>query len=321
MAGAYAAEPPVSRGPALAPIAVQMYQPHLFGLWGQGFGNWGTSDSDHNAAKLSRDTGGFVIGADADLGDLAHGSGVWRLGVAGGYTNDSWSVTNRGSSGEFQSVFGAVYSSAAFGAVNLKTGVIATTTDTHTTRSIVFPGFSDVASSSYGGDEEQAFAELGYHLPFHGMLRSYLPGLESLHVDYEPFLQAAVIHLGQNRYAEASLTGAGLIGSSGSYDMGTTTLGLRSRYTLATLPGFSVSTTLRWRHGYGDVKPSVTQAFAASFTSFTVAGVPIARDALVAETSLDYAVSDRISLGIAYAGELAHRSTDNTIKGKAEIRF
>src|SRR6516225_10356958 len=58
--GAYAADLP-SHKPALAPVAVQMVQPRLFGLWGTGFGDWGKTNGDHNAAKLSRDTGGFVI--------------------------------------------------------------------------------------------------------------------------------------------------------------------------------------------------------------------------------------------------------------------
>ena len=39
--GAYAADLPSRKGPALAPIAVQMYQPRMFDLWGQGFGDWG----------------------------------------------------------------------------------------------------------------------------------------------------------------------------------------------------------------------------------------------------------------------------------------
>ena len=56
----------------------------------------------------------------------------------------------------------------SFDAIDLKAGAIVASTDTHTNRSIVFPGFSDVASSSYGGNEEQGFAELGYHLPFLG---------------------------------------------------------------------------------------------------------------------------------------------------------
>ena len=66
MTGAYVADLPSRKGPALAPVAVQMVQPRLFGLWGQGFGDWGNTNGDHNAAKLTRDTGGFIIGADAE---------------------------------------------------------------------------------------------------------------------------------------------------------------------------------------------------------------------------------------------------------------
>ena len=66
MTGAYAADLPSRKGPVLAPVAVQMMQPRLFGLWGQGFGDWGKTNGDHNAAKLTRDTGGFIIGADAE---------------------------------------------------------------------------------------------------------------------------------------------------------------------------------------------------------------------------------------------------------------
>ncbi|SDR62439.1 outer membrane autotransporter barrel domain-containing protein [Rhizobiales bacterium GAS113] len=324
MTGAYAADLPSGKHPNLAPVEVRMYQPHVFGVWGQGFGNWGTTGSDNNAAKLTRDTGGFIIGADTTLS--TGWSGVWRLGVAGGYTDDSIKVSARSSSGDYQSIFGAVYGGTSYGAFDLKLGAIAASTDTHTSRSIVFPMFSGTASSSYGGYAVQGFAEAGYRLPFHWSIWSYVPGLESLSVTYEPFLQAAIVHIGQDRYAETAFAAgfggaAGLVGAAHDYDLGSTTLGLRSEYALASLPGFTLRTLIGWRYAYGDVKPKVTQAFAGSLGSFTVAGVPIDRNALVTETNLDYAVSSAVTVGLSYAGQVGSKASDNAVKGHVDVSF
>jgi outer membrane autotransporter protein len=316
MTGAYAADLPAHK-PALAPVAVQMVQPRLFGLWGQGFGDWGSTSSDHNAAKLARDTGGFIIGADAERQFL---NGDWRFGIAGGYTDDSLKVSTRSSSGDYQSIFGALYGKASYGAIDLKAGAIFASTNTHTTRGIVFPGFADAATSSYGGYAAQGFGEIGYNLPFHWTFWSYVPGLDSLKVNYEPFLQGAVIHIDQNRYAEAALT-AGLIGASRGYDLGTTTLGWRTQYSLANMPGFTLSTLIGWRHAFGDVRPSVTQSFAGSFSSFAVAGVPIDRDAFVSETTLSYAVTNAVTLGVSYSGQYGRRASDSAFKGNLEVSF
>ncbi len=317
MTGAYAADLPSSKGLALAPVAVQMYQPRLFGFWGQGFGNWGETDGDHNAAKLSRDTGGFIIGADAERQLF---SGDWRFGMAGGYTDDGLKVQDRSSSGDYQSIFGALYGKASYGAIDLKVGAILASTDTHTSRSIVFPGFADAASSNYGGYAAQGFGELGYRLPFHWSIWSYVPGLSGLSVNYEPFLQGAVMHIDQNRYLETALN-AGLTGAAQRYDLGLTTLGLRTQYQLASLPGFTLSTLLGWRHAFGDVTPSVSQTFAGSFSSFTVAGVPVDRDAFVSETSLDYRVTGAVTVGVSYSGQYGKRATDNAFKGHVDVSF
>ena len=125
------------------------------------------------AANLSRDTGGFIIGADAERQFL---DGSWRFGLAGGYTDDSLKVAARNSSGDYQSIFGALYGKVSYGALDLKAGAIIASTDTHTSRSIIFPFFSDVASASYGGSAAQGFGELGYRLPFHQTLWSFVPG-------------------------------------------------------------------------------------------------------------------------------------------------
>jgi fibronectin-binding autotransporter adhesin len=54
-----------------------------FAVWGQGYGSWGRSDSDGNAAKLTRSTGGFLLGADVAVFDNL------RFGVVAGYSRSS----------------------------------------------------------------------------------------------------------------------------------------------------------------------------------------------------------------------------------------
>jgi len=145
------------------------------------------------------------------------------------------------------------------------------------------------------------------------------PGLSGLTATYEPFLQGAVIHLDQNRYVETALTGAALVGAARGYDLGTTTLGLRTQYQLASLPGFTWTSLIGWRHAFGDVRPSVLQTFAGSFSSFTVSGVPVARDAFVSETSLDYKVTDAVTVGPLLFGPVRRRATDSAFKGHVDV--
>ena len=78
---------------------------------------------------------------------------------------------------------------------------------------------------------------------------------------------------------------------------------------------------LGWRHAFGDVKPLVDQGFAGSFASFTVAGVPIARDAFVSETSLDYRLSSDLTVGLSYASQLGRKTWNNGLKAQLEMRF
>ncbi|MGN6143207.1 MAG: autotransporter outer membrane beta-barrel domain-containing protein [Mesorhizobium sp.] len=64
------------------------------------------------------------------------------------------------------------------------------------------------------------------------------------------------------------------------------------------------------------------RAFAfAGANSFTIAGVPIAKDAAVLEAGLDFAISERATLGLSYSGQFGSHATDNGAKANLSVRF
>jgi len=69
------------------------------------------------------------------------------------------------------------------------------------------------------------------------------------------------------------------------------------------------------------VTPATTLAFQNNGIGFTVAGVPIARDSLLAEAGLDLAIGRNATLGVSYVGQLARSVTDHAAKGKFSWRF
>jgi autotransporter-associated beta strand protein/YVTN family beta-propeller protein len=307
---AYAADLPTKARPALPPA-----EPQAISFWGQAFGDFGRSGSDGNAASLSRSTDGFVIGGDASV--IGEAGGDWRFGAAGGYTSDTLNIDQRLSSGRFQSVFAAIYGGASFGALQLRTGAIYGVNTTATNRQIIFPGFGEAATSSYAGLTTQAFGEAGYRIGFTGF---NLAGLTFSRAMLEPFLGAAAIHLHQDGFTEAG-GAAALNGFAQGYDLATTTLGLRGEATLGGPMPVTARALLGWRHAYGDVVPTALMAFQGGIQPFSIAGVPIDRDALVTEVGFDYAATSALTLGVAYSGQYGEHASDSAVKGHIDFRF
>ena len=76
-----------------------------------------------------------------------------------------------------------------------------------------------------------------------------------------------------------------------------------------------------WRHAFGDTVPLSTMQFASGGSPFTIAGVPIARDAAVIEAGLDYAISPSATLGIAYGGQFGSGVSDQSVKANFNLKF
>ena len=287
---------PLKAAPMAAPAPAER-----FALWTTGFGNWGTFNGNTNAAGVSDSTGGFLIGADTLVGD------GWRVGVAGGYSYTDFSITGRNSSGNSDNWHAALYAGKSWDALALRTGLAYTWQDVSTSRSVAFTGFADSLSADYSAGTFQAFGELGWRI-------------DTAFAAFEPFANLAYVSLDTDGYGESG--GAAALYSDGA-DMDTTftTIGLRASKDIvlgtyeATLRG-----TLGWRHAFGDITPSVSQAFLTS-DAFTVTGVPIAQDAAVLEAGLDVRVGAMTTLGIAYTGQFGDGVQQNGFNATLKVSF
>lgn len=265
------------------------------GFWGQGFGSWGDLHGDGNAASVDRSTGGFFAGLD---GEVAQNM---RLGLMGGYSHTSLDADERASSGDFDGYHLGLYGGTAFDRLNLRIGAAYSWYDIDTRRRVDIAGFSDRLDADYSASAAQVFGELGYRVDLGG-------------IDAEPFARAAHVYLHTEGVDEEG--GAAALSADGdNQDMTFTTLGIRAagRFDVGQ-SSVTAQGLLGWRHGFGDISPQSMFALAGS-ADFDIAGVPMARDALLMEAGIEARLSEDVTLGVNYSGQTGEGVEDHGVRG------
>ena len=319
---AYAADLP-GRAPVVASVPLQTLDPQVFGLWGQGFGAFGTAGGGGNAFDLDRQIAGFALGADIRLP-----SGL-RLGLVGGYTEANLDSAGRQGGGArtesatLKSGFGGVYGDYAFGPVSVRLGALYADTDTRTRRSVLY-GLSDSPTGHGGGHTVQGFGEIGYRFTLSApsaLAAPDGPALQQASTYIEPFVGGAYIGIRRDGFAETG-GAAALVSYARDYDLGAVTAGVRAQTSLDLGLGLPVKAygLIGYRRAFGDVVPTALLSFGTG-PAFLSAGVPIDRDALVASVGLDLRVAPNATLGVAYTGQVGARAQDQAVKGNFTLRF
>ncbi|WP_374841277.1 autotransporter-associated beta strand repeat-containing protein, partial [Mycoplana ramosa] len=275
--------------------------PPTFDLWSTGFGSSGKVSGDGNAASMDTSTGGFLIGAEAKVSE------TYRIGLTGGFMSTSFDIDERLSSGTDETVFGSIYGDVKWDAINVRLGALYAHHDVDVNRTVAFPGFGDRVGSSYDGSTLMAFGEVGYAFDLGRM-------------KLEPFLGASAMRLDMDGFREEGGPAA-LVGYARTYELGTTMLGLRAESKLGLDLPLTMHGTVGWRHAIGDVDPSALLAFSGGASAFTVEGIPIDRDALVAEAGLDWQIGEDMTLGVSYGGQVGERAQEHAVKGNFSWRF
>ena len=270
-------------------------------LWAQGYGGWGDSFSNGNAASISNSIGGFLMGLDVALAPNV------RAGLFGGFSQSQFEVTDRASTGSMDNYDIGLYAGAQLGAFALRGGAAYGWHDVSMTRNVAFPGFAQVTDGGYTTGTTQVFGEVGYDMALGP-------------VAVEPFAGLAYVAVGGASLLEGG-GAAALSVSTGSMDTLYSTLGVRVATSLP-MWGSTLTprVTLGWQHAFGDTMPSSTMQFIGG-TPFTVSGVPIAEDALLLEAGLSYALSDKATLGASYTSQLATTAAQNAFTAQFSLKF
>lgn len=271
-------------------------------LWGQGFGSWGHTGADGNAARLDRSTGGFLMGLDTALGDAL------RLGAMGGYSRTTLELDTRASSGKLGSYHLGAYAGGQWGAAAIRGGLAHSWHDVRTSRGVAFPGVADDVRAAYDGAALQAFGELGGAFSFDG-------------ARFEPFANIAYVRARGEAFSETGGDTA-LAGAKGASDVTFSTLGLRA--TTGFDPGGApviLRAGLGWRHAFGDAVPLARMRYLAGGESFAITGLPVTRNAATVDAGVDIALSARARLGVSYSGQFGEKLSDQAAKASLVFQF
>ncbi|QIB35554.1 autotransporter domain-containing protein [Ancylobacter pratisalsi] len=270
-------------------------------FWAEAFGNSGNIDGTGNTAAVGIRTGGILVGYDRTFGE------GWRIGVAGGYSHDSFSADSLSSSGSSDNYHIAAYGGAVAGAWGLRLGGVFSWNDLSTDRSILFGNFADQLTADYSAHTGQVFGELGY-----------TTSVGELGI--EPFAGLAYVKVDTDAFQEAGGPAA-LYGYSESTAVTYSTLGARIAVPLPLGVPATLRTMLAWQHAFGDTDPVSQLAFGASNASFTESGAPIATDSALIDVGLEMAPTENARLRISYFGQLAENTSINAVKGSFTLRF
>ena len=278
-----------------APAAVVPPGP-VYAVWAQGLGSWGSLSGNSNVARTNNSISGVISGVDVTFNRM------FRLGFAGGYSQSNFNSTNIPASGSADSYHFAVYGGWQEGPWALRGGGSVSWNDLNTSRQVTAVALGGAQTSSYADKTWQGFVEGARNFAF---------GPAAL----EPFANVAYVHVGGG----VSETGLAAMSGSTSFDTTYTTLGAHGSYVLPA--GLTAQATLGWRYAFGDVTPMSTLGFQSGGAAFALAGSPIARNALVTELGINYAIGPSATIGIAYSGQYAGGGNENSGKANLTLRF
>ncbi len=296
-----AAVPVYPDGPATGLHAAGMMDGLSF--WAGGYGGAGNNGGDSpNTADINNTLAGGLIGADYLW---PAGEGNLRVGLFGGYGGGHFDLDARASSGTVRGGTFGGYGALTFDALALRLGVAHTWQSVQTVRTVAFTGYSAVNRASYDAGITQVFGEAGYRF-----------GLGTTSI--EPFAGLSYTGVTGGDFTETGSDSA-LSGQSGTFATVASTLG--ARFAVPVTAGFALRGDVAWQHVFSNPVPTTTLAFTGASSSYSLAGAPVARDALLLGAGVVLETASGLRFDLGYYGQLGSSAQENAVQGTLKMRF
>jgi autotransporter-associated beta strand protein len=272
------------------------------GLWAEGTGDWTQAGDQGGVAGASANSGGATVGLDGDFGG-------WRLGIAGGYSQQDLTVEARASTAQDDAETVSLYAGTNAGPWVARIGGGYAWRQLSASRDELFPGFADHTGSRFDATSAQAFGDLGYQL-------------KTANGAYGPFAGVAYDELTTPSFRESG--GASALAVSGGSDSAVALrLGLRGAAELGATDGatFSLHASAAWRYEAGALASTDQMRFVGTGQGFDVSGLALARNAADVSAGVTARLGPHLKVDLSYAGTLAPRWQDNAVKLLAAWTF
>ncbi|HEY9132329.1 MAG TPA: autotransporter domain-containing protein, partial [Dyella sp.] len=267
-------------------------------LWVSTWTHGGNQDSDGNAARTRANGSGLLVGVDRSLD-------AWRVGAMAGTGQLSNSSVDAAGDAHSTDKTVGLYVGADLGPFQYQGGVTHSWYDTRTHRRIGVAGLEGGADASADNGVTQAYIDGGILLGLgKGSLMPYID------------LARAWVHR-DAIHEQGSAAALDVQGNSSAVNYGTAGL----RYVYQPQPAIQLHATLGYQHAWGDLRSTDQQRFVGDTTSFTVDGLPLARNTGIADIGMHFMLSSKVSVDASYHGEFASGNKDQGARMALNVSF
>jgi len=264
------------------------------GSWGKAYGTWGDQDDMDNDTGFEYDVVGFMLGYDVQ----SHPD--WLFGINAGYSYtdlDSGVNTNT----DIDTINVGLYGSYSKGQMYVDYGVMYSSGDIESDRTIIAGATSIAANSDTDSDAWTAYIEAGRQYPSSNYILT-------------PFIGVMYSTIEVNNYGEKSSvpSPALLIVDETDDDFYSATLGVKAEYFIDNV--LHLKGRLSWSHEFSDdIESTTTARFNAAGSSFfDTDGIDIDDDRFGIGIGMKYQYSPEITFDLDYDLELAEDFDSHT---------
>jgi outer membrane autotransporter protein len=245
------------------------------GLWVRGFGGYGNTHGDGNAAQSRLRSSGLSMGFDAEVQDglrvgAAVTSGTSRLS------------TDNNESGKTRGTAVAVYGGYTAGPWNFSGSASMGWGKNHLDRGIAFGALNRLASSDFDSHTLSAYGEATYSLPMNGWALQPLAGLSLSRSKADGFTETGAGALNLQVSGQTLSSSRSMLGAKAFLDAGRVRLEPR----------------VIWAHEFGDLNTPMTAQLqgAATASPFLISAAALKRDTLILGLGATGSISKGIDL-------------------------